>query len=609
VVERPCATVSFADPLVQAHLAAVATQEQRRLQVRAVSQDPVLTLDCDILVIGGGAAGLWTAISAARHAAGSLRIHLVDARMVGRTGHTAFSNAWTIVVLPEDDLGACTRDIIEGNEWMADQELVYAVLASSYDRLLDMERYGLVFPRDASGHYVRRPTRGLRVNKVHHPVGGGLEFCWRLREAAAALGVEIVDRVFVTALVPAVDGRVAGAIGIDARTGEVYYLRAKATVIATNSMTFRSGFVRDITGTGTVMAYDAGAVLSNAEFSYLRPGTPKFYFEGITFAIQDGARFINRHGHAFMPQYEPEWGDFADVQRIAAALCKEKQNGNAPIYLDMSLVPPEHRDFYFHSAVKWMDMFLSKLPARAKIDMFGRTQYYPLNQMTKLAIHTDSACRTGVPGLLAAGLAQASCATHFAGFHIGVCIGTGWIAGRTAVDYATERGHGCVERTTLLQLRDALHRSLEPNAAAGSDEILRDLQRLMFRWDVTVLKEASRLQRALGRLAELRERARALAAPDPHELVRLKELEGMLAAAEMILQASRLRTESRLSHIREDFPERDDRTWIKRVLIRKEGDAMRLSTAPIPTPLVPCPVSPRAGAPGDRVAAEREAAS
>lgn len=234
MVERPCATVSFADPLVQAHLAAVATQEQRRLQVRAVSQDPVLTLDCDILVIGGGAAGLWTAISAARHAEGSLRIHLVDARMVGRTGHTAFSNAWTIVVLPEDDLGACTRDIIEGNEWMADQELVYAVLASSYDRLRDMERYGLVFPRDTSGHYLRRPTRGLRVNQVHHPVGGGLEFCWRLREAAAALGVEIVDRVFVTALVPAVDGRVAGAIGIDARTGEVYYLRAKATVIATN---------------------------------------------------------------------------------------------------------------------------------------------------------------------------------------------------------------------------------------------------------------------------------------------------------------------------------------------------------------------------------------
>ncbi len=76
--------------------------------------------------------------------------------------------------------------------------------------------------------------------------------------------------------------------------------------------------MRDITGTGTLLAYRAGAALRNAEFCYVRPGTPKFYFEGITFAIQEGARWVNAKGEAFMDEYEPDWGDEADVPRIAA---------------------------------------------------------------------------------------------------------------------------------------------------------------------------------------------------------------------------------------------------------------------------------------------------
>ena len=97
--------------------------------------------------------------------------------------------------------------------------------------------------------------------------------------------------------------------------------------------------MRDITGTGTLLAYRAGATLRNAEFSYVRPGTPKFYFEGITFAIQEGARWVNAKGEQFMRGYEPEWGDEADVPPIARAMAMEKQKGNVPLYLDMSAIP------------------------------------------------------------------------------------------------------------------------------------------------------------------------------------------------------------------------------------------------------------------------------
>ena len=183
-----------------------------------------------------------------------------------------------------------------------------------------------------------------------------------------------------------------------------------------------------------MLAYRAGAALRNAEFSYVRPGTPKFYFEGITFAIQEGARWVNAKGEAFMRTYEPEWGDEADVPRIARAMAMEKKKGNAPLYLDMSASPSTCATRSSSSKVKWMDYFFRKLGDEAKTDMFGKTPYYALNQMTKMGIRTGPDCRSDVPGLLAAGLAQAGCANHFAGFHIGLCVGNGWIAGRTAIE-------------------------------------------------------------------------------------------------------------------------------------------------------------------------------
>ena len=391
-------------------------------------------IDTDVLVIGAGAGGLLAALSAKRHGPPGTRVTLVDTWLIGRTGHTAFSNAWKIVVCPDDDLDGILREIIAGNDGIADQLLVREVLANSYARLKDFEAIGMTFGRNDDGTYKRRPTRGLDLARVLYPEGGGLEFGWKLRRALEAEGVQLLDRVFITGLLGGGPGRVNGAVGINSRSGEFHVIKARATIVATNAITFRSGFVRDITGTGTLLAYKAGARLRNAEFSYVRPGTPKFYFEGITFAIQEGAHFVNAKGEAFMRDYEPDWADEADVPRIARAMALENKNGNAPLYLDMSPIPEHLRDYFIQSKVKWMDYFFRKLGNEAKTDMFGKTPYYALNQMTKMAIRTGPDCRSDVPGLLAAGLAQAGCANHFAGFHIGLCVGNGWIAGRSAVE-------------------------------------------------------------------------------------------------------------------------------------------------------------------------------
>jgi succinate dehydrogenase/fumarate reductase flavoprotein subunit len=549
-------------------------------------------IETDVLVVGAGAGGLVAALSAKRHGSSGTRVTLLDSWMVGRTGHTAFSNAWMIVALPGDDIDAITREIVAGNDGIADQVLVRASLEQSHARLRDFEAMGMKFHRAEDGSYARRPTRGLDVARVMYPEGGGLDYCWRLRLALESEGVQLLDRIFVTGLLRADGGRIIGAVGIHSRTGVFHVIKARATIVCTNAITFRSGFVRDITGTGTLLAYRAGAALRNAEFSYVRPGTPKFYFEGITFAIQEGAHFVNAKGEAFMREYEPDWGDEADVPRIARAMAMEREKGSDPLYLDMSAIPEALREYFIQSKVKWMDYFFRKLGGEARTDMFGKTPYYALNQMTKMGIRTGPDCRADLAGLYAAGLAQAGCANHFAGFHIGLCNGNGWIAGASAVEDLDRLPLPRLDAGQVQLLYEEAMRPLSATAAAESDRILRDLQAVMFAYDVGILKSAGRLERALQSVEALERQFADLNAPHTHELVRLKETEAMLLAARFILQASLFRTESRLSHFRDDHQQRDDENWLVWVDIAPGADHPQLSKTRIPTPL--CPVLPRA---------------
>ena len=552
----------------------------------ATDLDGVL-IDTDILVIGAGAGGLVTALSAKRHASPGTRVTLCDSWLIGRTGHTAFSNAWTIVVMPDDDLDGILHEVVAGNDGIADQVLVREALQDSYARLKDFEAIGMTFGRDETGAYKRRPTRGLDLARVMHPDGGGMAFTWKLRVALEAEGVQLLDRLFITGLTGATAGRITGATGINTRTGQFHAIKARATIVSTNAITFRSGFVRDITGTGTLLAYKAGATLRNAEFSYVRPGTPKFYFEGITFAIQEGAQWVNAKGEPFMQRYEPEWSDEADVPRIARAMALENKKGNAPVYLDMSNIPEGMRDDFIRSKVPWMDSFFRKLGEEAKTDMFGKTPYYALNQMTKMGIRTGSDCRSDVPGLLSAGLAQAGCANHFAGFHIGLCVGNGWIAGRSAVEDLDRLPPPALDAAEVRALHAETHAPLKPSAEAESDRILRDLQGVMFAYDTGILKREDRLKQAFERVVELDLAFKELSAPHTHELVRLKETEAMLLAARFILGASLFRTESRLSHFREDHETRDDKDWLVWVDFSETGNGPAFTKTPVPTPFCP----------------------
>ena len=125
----------------------------------------------------------------------------------------------------------------------------------------------------------------------------------------------------------------------------------------------------------------------------------------------------------------------------------------------------------------------------------------------------------------------------------------------------------------------------------------------MFAYDVGILKSADRIERALQNVDALAQQIGDIAAPHTHELVRLKETEAMLLAAQFMLGASLFRTELRLSHFREDCPDRDDANWLVWIDISPGAERPQLQKTPIPTPL--CPVLARSTRPtrlGQRLA-------
>ena len=176
-------------------------------------------------------------------------------------------------------------------------------------------------------------------------------------------------------------------------------------------------------------------------------------------------------------------------------------------------------------------------------------------------------------------------------FHIGLCNGNGWAAGRSAIEDLDRLPVPTLDVGAIQLLHDDTMRPLKAAATAESDRILRDLQAVMFAYDVGILKSADRLQHALQSVDALDQQFQELAAPHTHELVRLKETEAMLLAARFILEASLARTESRLSHFREDYPQRDDESWLVWIDLLPGAERPELTKTPIPTPL--CPVLTR----------------
>ena len=503
----------------------------------------------DVLVIGGGFGGLWSAIRAAQcHAS----VTLVDKSFAGKSGHSYFASGAMMVMLPEDDLGEYLSDIVSGNEWLVDQEMVGAVFEGSYQRLRDLESFGIRF-RKSRGEYVWTKARGTRNVKNLWPENAtASEEVTLLRKVAIHRGVTFVDHVYVYDLVKDKRGEVVGALGIGVKNSQDYLFQAKSVVLATNTGGYRGHHLAsDLQGTGPFMAYDAGAKIKNPEFHYINIRPSRHEIEGSGILPAMGARWVNARNQYYMDQYDPVLKDRAPVYKIVLAAAKEAMKGNAPVSIDVRNMKEEEREKFRLLMVShgWQPLLFEKCQKEEGYDILrDNIDWQPAYESNKLGIDVDLAGKSQLPGLFAAGMARTLGINPFTGWSIASCTWSGYVAGESAGQHAHHADSGEIDLSDVSEKKKRFLDPLQREPGIDPDNLIRELQEVLFPAGVLIIMSEPGLKAALERVMALKEKGLPfLKASDVRTLVKSKEARTMILSAEMTLRASLMRKETRQS--------------------------------------------------------------
>jgi succinate dehydrogenase/fumarate reductase flavoprotein subunit len=551
-------------------------------------EDKILweVLKSDVLIIGGGFGGLWAALRAAEKGASVI---LVDKSFAGKSGHSYFAGGAMMVLLPEDDLDEYVHDIALGNEWLVDQEMVAEVFNGSYDRLKDLESFGIPF-RKSSGAYVWTKARGTRIVKNLWPEHAtAADEVTLLRKVALSRDVRVVDHVYVYDLIKADNGRVTGAVGIGVKEPKNFIFHTSSVVVATNSGGYRGHHLAcELQGTGPFMAYDAGARIKNPEFHYINIRPAKHEIEGSGILPAIGAKWTNARGVHYMQTYDPVLKDRAPVSKIVVAAAKEAIKGNAPISIDVKSMTEEEREKFRLLQVShgWMPILFEKCKREEGYDLLqDNIEWQPAYEANKLGIDADVNCKTPIDGLFAAGMARPLGINPFTGWSIASCTWSGYTAGENAARYAQSERRRAIDFQRLTDSRENFLKPLKTEDGIDPDDMVHEIQKILFPVDVLIIMSEAKLQNALDQIMALKaQKLPRLKATDTRTLIKTKETQTMMLSAEMSLKAAMKRKETRENiFYREDYPQPDNKNWLKWIFAEKDPSGeIAFSTEDIP---------------------------
>jgi succinate dehydrogenase / fumarate reductase flavoprotein subunit len=539
-------------------------------------------IETDVLVIGGGASGLWAA-STARGSGSDVLV--VDKGPLDWGGLASMSGGDFDAVLPGEDVDDWVQDLVYYYDGLCEQDLLREIFLHSYDRLKDYQRFGCRFKTGADGKLRGVPQRALDHVKLYPAEfkgAGGEDMMRGLARQTDGLGVKRLARTLVTDLLKH-DGRVVGAIGFDTRSGEFYVFKARAVIIATGESGWKASYhANTATGEGTYLAFRAGAELKNFEFVRVWNVPKLFAWESQTTLIPLGARFVNARGEAFMEKYCPSLGGKTDQHYNVIAMAIEAREGRGPIYFDTSPIKAEDIEMV-KPQTGWQQLNYQKL-VDLGMDFFrNKIEWMPQLWLTSGGFTADIEGRTGVPGLFVTGMARAvEPGLCIGGLHLCVTAVTGHITGRVAADYAASSGASEIDGDEVYQLKNRLYAPLG-RTGISPKQVLREIQQAVFPYDVCIIKSETSLNNALAKIERLKNEAiPQMAAADAHYLMKLVEVQAIAFVTELFLRASLMRTETRAGHYREDYPHRDNKNWLKWIVASQKDGKLDLRTEPVP---------------------------
>ncbi len=567
---------------------------------------PTKTIETDVLVVGAGAAGLFAAIRA-REA--GVRVVVVDKSQSGFSGDSAYGAQYIRVMFPGDDVEKFAKQSIVWSDYLADQDIVYAVVSESYERFQDLLRWGVDFMRDERGEIKTALTDSpydveCKIRFVFPSPPSSAECIGRMKKEALRLGAKFVDRVMVTDLLVS-DGSVAGAVGFNTRDGNFYQFSAGAVVIATGTFALPLPVVNVLkTGPAAMMmALRAGAELRNMEQgkSFNCSSSPQFTSLGPYYWDETewwGQKFVNAKGEEFMEQYElarrlpgrkhwpPPWRLFIPP------IVREWKEGRGPCYLDLSGCEGYWERMaglyngYLHQFVREWDHQASVkgiLPMaeawKQKYEMVPGGAGYEGHGGIRVNVNSE----TGVPGLYAAGVATETCggAGYTNAGSFAACFTQGHRAGIHAADYARSQRRPPIEEQQVIECQKAAYAPLERKEGVAPEDLQARLALISYRY-TDVIKTEARLKEGIEEIEKLREEAESLKAKDFRSLAKCHNARDTVELWNIMTKTALLRTESRGDHYREDYPLMDNDNWLKWLIVRLGDREIKITAEDIP---------------------------
>ena len=522
-------------------------------------------LSADLLIIGGGTAGCYAAITAARRSP-ERSILVVEKANIKRSGCLAAGvNALNAYITegrtPEEYVDFVRRDA----EGVIRDDLVLSMAERFNECAADLERMGLVILKDANGAYATRGKWNLKINGENiKPI-----LAAELRRYS---NITVLNHVNVTDYLLS-DGRVCGAIGFSVREETAYRFAARAVICATGGAAglYRPnnpGFSRHKmwyppfnTGAGYAMGIRAGAEMTGFEMRFVALRCKDTIAPTGTIALGVGAEQVNAFGEPYAPRYG------LSTSGRAYGTVQETREGRGPCYLQtVGVTPEQDADLYKAylnmapaQTLRWAES--GKPPSAANVEL-ACTEPYIVGGHTGSGYWADAGRRTTLPGLYAAGDVSGAAPMKF----VTGALAEGQIAAETALsdmERFPQTDATSAETAPSGESSDYERRLRPGQDDGGAFRLEEAMQSVMdayaggigtdYRYDAESLSEARRRIEALEREAE------DLRASDMRGLLRVYELRDRLTVCGTLLAHMEARRETRWPGfgVRTDFPDKD----------------------------------------------------